>query len=166
MRKLFLTLLLLCTLPAHAGLKEGISALDGGKGKIALKELQPLAQKGNTDAQYAMGRLFYSNVPGISADDKTAAIWFRRAAEQGHAEAQNMLGTLFTSGRGVPQNMIVAYALQALAVENGSTLAGPNLVVKQRTMTVMDLMTARDLADEMAKPGRLSAILDRYSAPR
>ena len=37
-------------------------------------------------------------------DDKKAAEWFRRAAQQGFARAQYNLGVLYTNGDGVPQD--------------------------------------------------------------
>ena len=42
-----------------------------------------------------------------SADD--AAAWYRRAVEQGHAEAQYNLGVLYAKGQGVPQAYVQAH---------------------------------------------------------
>ncbi|MGH7880230.1 MAG: tetratricopeptide repeat protein, partial [Candidatus Binataceae bacterium] len=38
-----------------------------------------------------------------------AAIWYRRAAERGHAGAQLALGLLYNKGEGVPKNFMLAY---------------------------------------------------------
>ena len=35
-----------------------------------------------------------------SQDDKQAAFWFRKAAEQGYAEAQLILGLMYNEGQG------------------------------------------------------------------
>ena len=41
----------------------------------------------------------------MEQDDETAALWYRKAAEQDNAAAQFNLGLLCLNGRGVPQNM-------------------------------------------------------------
>jgi TPR repeat protein len=41
---------------------------------------------------------------GVSKDEKQAAYWYRRAAEQGLAEAQYSLGRLYARGKGVPHD--------------------------------------------------------------
>ena len=40
---------------------------------------------------------------GRIQDYKEAAKWLRKAAEQGHAEAQYLLGSLYEEGEGVPR---------------------------------------------------------------
>jgi uncharacterized protein len=41
---------------------------------------------------------------GLPKDQKQAAYWYRRAAEQGLAEAQYSLGRLYATGKGVPRD--------------------------------------------------------------
>ena len=62
-------------------------------------------------------------VPGgaIPKDFVMAAIWYRKAAEQGLALAQNDLGRLYFNGQGVPQNYSEAYFWLNLGEANGST---------------------------------------------
>jgi TPR repeat protein len=43
-------------------------------------------------AQYNLGRC-YSNGISVEQKDAEAMIWFRKAAEQGHAEAQTQITT-------------------------------------------------------------------------
>ena len=43
--------------------------------------------------------------------------WWRKAAEQGHAEAQNNLGWMYSLGKGVPQDDIEAEKWYSLAQE-------------------------------------------------
>ncbi len=45
-----------------------------------------------------------------------AAKWFRRAADQGHANAQAVLGSLYAVGLGVPKDFVNAYAWVSLAL--------------------------------------------------
>ena len=46
----------------------------------------------------------YDQGQGVPQDDEQAASWFRKAAEQGVAEAQYNLGKMYDEGRGVPQD--------------------------------------------------------------
>jgi TPR repeat protein len=50
------------------------------------------AKKGDADAQYQLGQWHYEGGnEAVEKDDAKAAEWFRRAAEQGHTEAQQAL---------------------------------------------------------------------------
>lgn len=51
----------------------------------------------------------YNNGTGVTQNDTEAAKWFRLAADQGYAKAQNNLGTLFARGQGVPRDYVQAY---------------------------------------------------------
>jgi len=59
--------------------------------------------------------------------DELAAIQFRKAAEQGHAGAQNALGIALINGRGVPQNLKEGVRWTREAAENGLADAQNNL---------------------------------------
>jgi Sel1 repeat-containing protein len=57
------------------------------------------AKRGNSEAQFRLGA-YYHDAVEVALDYQAAAIWFRRAAEQGHAAAQFALGeTRLTSAR-------------------------------------------------------------------
>jgi hypothetical protein len=43
---------------------------------------------------------------GVVQSNVEAALWFRKAADQGHAEAKFSLGNMFHEGRGVAQNIV------------------------------------------------------------
>lgn len=55
--------------------------------------------------------------------EQTAAAWFRRAAEQGHADAQINLATCYQFGVGVAINLLLAYAWLLLAADQKAELA-------------------------------------------
>jgi hypothetical protein len=57
----------------------------------------------------------------IPKDLALAAKWYRVAADQGIAIAQNHLGTLYENGEGVPQDYVEAYFWLSLGEANGST---------------------------------------------
>ncbi|MCH8931814.1 MAG: sel1 repeat family protein, partial [Nitrospinae bacterium] len=46
---------------------------------------------------------------GVPQDYAEAAKWYRKAAEQGDAEAQAMLGLMYLNGEGVPQENVQAH---------------------------------------------------------
>jgi TPR repeat protein len=55
--------------------------------------------------------------------------WFRKAAEQGVAEAQNDLGAMYHQGQGVPQDYAEAMKWFRKAAEQGQADAQSNLGV-------------------------------------
>ena len=62
-------------------------------------------------------------------DDAQAAYWWRKAAEQGNADAQNNLGTAYSDGRGVPQDFSQAAVWWRKAADQGDANAQYNLGV-------------------------------------
>lgn len=99
-------------------LKEGIEAYKGKNFAVALKELQPLADRGNAEAQLFVGAM-YDNGEGVPVDYPQAVLWYRKAAEQGNANAQYNLGMMYSNGLGVEQD-----GVQALKWFNLAALLG------------------------------------------
>jgi hypothetical protein len=162
---------------ARADFQKGVAAYDAGDYATALRELTPLAEQGNADAQTYLGVMYQNGggvpqddktavkwydlvakrpppgtevVPGaigslsptiprrpttpcipptpcVPQDDKTAVKWYRLAAKQGHAGAQNNLGFLYMIGQGVPQNYQTAIKWFRISAEQGFSLAQNNL---------------------------------------
>jgi len=61
----------------------------------------------------------YANGRGVARDDAQAVSWFRKAADQGNADAQYNLGELYAQGRGVAHDEAEAIAWYRKAVEKG-----------------------------------------------
>ncbi len=61
----------------------------------------------------------YENGQGVRQDYAQAVQWYRKAAEQGVAEAQNNLGGMYAEGRGVRQDLALAQELFGKACQNG-----------------------------------------------
>ena len=55
--------------------------------------MRALAEAGDAEAQNNLG-LMYFNGRGVAQDEAEAVAWYRRAAEQGFANAQYNLGAL------------------------------------------------------------------------
>ena len=70
------------------------------------KAMKIKAKKGNAGAQYSLSRMY--GIYGKDVENKEEAKWLRKAAKNGHAEAQYWLGSEYfgacveTGGEGVP----------------------------------------------------------------
>ena len=101
----------LCATP----LEQGIAAYKSGEEAKAIKILQPLAVRGDAQAQYYLG-LSYEYSP-------EATKWFQKAADQGHAKAQYFLYSQYRDGIGVTQDSVLAYKWLQRAAAGGSDSA-------------------------------------------
>src|SRR5262249_33205656 len=102
MRLLKLLLVLLvwaAAVPAVAGpFEDGTDAYRKGDYATALRLWRPLADAGNSDAQFRLGFLYHQG-QGVPQDHAAAAAWYRKAAEQGNKWAQYLLGVLYGIGQ-------------------------------------------------------------------
>ena len=85
---------------------------------------------------------------GVPQDGNEALRWYRRAAEQGYATAQNSLGALYATGQGVPQGFIHAYRWFSLAAAQGDEAARNNRDLASKQMTPAQIAEAQRLARE------------------
>ena len=108
--------------PVTAGLGEGLDALKRNDYATAAKELRPLADRGDAEAQYRVG-LMYEFGKGFPKDATQAVSWLRKAANQGHAAAQVELGVIYMSGEGVAKDDAQAVSWFRKAAELGSATA-------------------------------------------
>ncbi len=69
----------------------------------------------------------YANGEGVEQDYMEATKWYRKAAEQGHAQAQTNLGVVYANGEGVEQDYMEAVKWYRKAAEQGHALAQTNL---------------------------------------
>ena len=123
-----LLLVSLTAAPCYAGLKEGLAAYGKEDYATAVKELTPLAQKGDAKAQTTLGKI-YGLGQGVPKDSRASAEWFLKAAEQGVAEAQSVLGYLYLVGDGAPQSNSKALDWMTKAANQGDVMAQYNLGV-------------------------------------
>ena len=70
-------------------------------------------------AQFCLGRIYDEGL-GVPQDYEQAAIWYRKAAEQGDAPAQWILGFMYQYGNGVSQNYGQAVKWYYKAAEQGN----------------------------------------------
>jgi|GEM_PF-683324 len=126
MRKhLVASLFLLASLPALATMEAALSDFKKGNYGAAIKELNTLGDAGNVPAQIMLGAL-YSKGGAVPRDDKMAAAWFEKAANQGNAEAQYQLGNLYENSQ-LPKDYKAAANWYLKSAQQGSAKAQARL---------------------------------------
>ena len=90
----------------------------------------------------------YDDGKGVPQDDAEAVRWYRKAAEQGDADAQNNLGMHYLEGRGVPQDNVQAYMWLSLAAMRGDKKATQNLNSAAEKISPAQIVKAQRLARE------------------
>jgi uncharacterized protein len=114
--------LLLALLTAISGCSPAQQAPADPAVKQAVEDLKQQAEKGDPVAQWRLGSL-YDSGQGVPRDGKEAEKWYRRAADNGYAEAQNSLGSFYQAERKYSE----AVEWYRKAADQGHTLALNNL---------------------------------------
>ena len=70
------------------------------------------------EEQFETGNKYYYG-KGVPKDYHEALKWYRKAANRGHANAQNSLGLMYQNGRGVPQDYSEAVKWFRKAADQG-----------------------------------------------
>ena len=106
------------------------------------------------------------NGQGVPQDYAEAVNWYRKAADQGNADAQSNLGWMYCTGRGVPQDDAEAVSWYRKAADQGNAAAQSNLGwmyangrACRRTMPRRCAGTARPPSRAMRTPSSTSAVL-------
>ena len=87
--------MLLCArLSAAADLTSAKQAYEKKDYATAFKELTPLAEQGNAEAQFLLGKMYWMG-QGVLKDGDQAVKWLKAAATQGNADAQFFMGSYY-----------------------------------------------------------------------
>ena len=113
-----LLLSLLFVSPSWAGMEDGFIAYSQRDYLTALQEFRPLAEKGDSIAQYRIGFMHYYG-QGVPQDYSKAVQWYEMAAENDNAEAIYSVARMYNAGLGVPQDYLVASEWFKRAAEMG-----------------------------------------------
>jgi hypothetical protein len=141
-----LWLAILAVVPAAAqDYSRGMEAYRQGDYLTALRNWQPLAEKGDAPSQSSLGFL-YNYGHGVERNYREALKWYRKAAEQGFAPAQYHLGFLYTKGLGVTQDYVKAHMWFELGAVGGLSYSDKNRAIVARRMTSEQIAEARELA--------------------
>lgn len=84
---------MLCAPVSAQSVKAGIEAWQRAEYATAVGIWRPLAEAGDADAQFNLGQA-YRLGRGVPLDLGAAQMWFQRAANSGHVDAQTTLGLL------------------------------------------------------------------------
>jgi uncharacterized protein len=74
--------------------------------------------------------------------------WYRLAADQGRADAQDILGTMYAQGQGVPQDYVRAHMWLNLSAAQGDQDAAKNRDNIAQHTTPAQIAEAQKLASE------------------
>ena len=78
-----------------------------------------------------------------------AVEWYRKAAEQGDADAQYSLGLMYANGKGVAQDDVKAYTWLAVAAANGEAQAEVWLAGIRKRLSLADQAFAQQRATQL-----------------
>ncbi len=138
----------LATAPAFsANMQRGTDAYDRGDYENAFTDFQPLAEQGDSSAQFFLG-LMYKNGWGVPQDYKKAIKYYTLSAEQGDIWAQSNLGVMNYVGEGVAKNAVRAHMWINISALNGNEhgiVARDNIAKK---MTDEQILEAQKMALE------------------
>ncbi len=109
------------------------------------------ALRGRPRDQYALGLLRQSGRGFLARDAGKAAAWFRKAADQGDADAQLALARACLRGEGVLRNPVEAQRLALASATAGNTEA---------MLMAGDLLKAQDPARSQALYDRARTVLE------
>ena len=134
----------------------------------ALKWLHKAADQGNVKAFGEIAEIYEYGF-GVPQDYKEAVKWYRLAAEKDDFMVLNILSRMYKNGTGVPVSRVMAYALKNLSVirtpSKYSILADETKKGCEKlleSMTKREVVEAKALAHEIAKPHNLLKVLDEY----
>ena len=83
---LLMSFLTSCGSLSHLNLNEGIHSFEVQDYRQAFIRLRPEAEKGQLDAQYAIGYMYYYG-QGVVEDRQKACFWINKAANAGQPDA-------------------------------------------------------------------------------
>jgi len=108
--------------PVLAGMKEAKAAYEAKNYKTAFKEYLPLAEAGNAEAQYRIGRMYRFGLGRNQNYDK-AMFWFKKAVKSGYRPMMITLGYMIGRGQGVKASKEAEICFYRLEAERGNKMA-------------------------------------------
>ena len=103
-------------------------------------------------AQNNLGVMYWVG-ESVTQDYGEAVKWYRKAVEQGYADAQNNLGLMCFEGRGVLQDTIAAHMWFNIAAANGNTNAEENRDIVAGELSSSDILKAQKRAKRCMSSG-------------
>jgi uncharacterized protein len=116
------------------------------------QSLQKAAEIGDTDAQAALGWMYFKG-EGAPQDHARALKLLREAADQGNAKAQAALGVMYLKGQGAPRDFAQArmwFNLSAFRAEDART--------RELASKFRDLFVAKMTPDQIAEARQMASV--------
>lgn len=152
-----LTLLPLLAIAGFAAdFAAGLHAYQKGDYSAAAQQWLPLAEKGDSRAQFNVG-LLYVDGQGVTQDYGQAAKWFERAAEQGYGKAQLNLGAMYGVGKGVKRDYVQAYKWLNVCAAGGDSKCASQRDLVAKKLKPKQLAKAQELSSDFTphqEPGK------------
>ncbi len=114
-----------------ADLKKGLNAHFDQDYATAWQELEPLADKGNPQAQLKIAEMLHLG-HGTPQDVVRAYKYYNLAAEQGSGAAMQELATIYEHGFMIPKNPIREMMWLFVTAEMGSTVSARLIEIKRK----------------------------------
>lgn len=112
------TFALLCNV-VYGGVPEALDEFNKKHYEVAAKELKPLAEGGDSRAQYALACIISTRkIPSLKNMDDY--VWYKKSADLGYVKAQDEIGRRYFLGEGVLANRKEAHAWFLKAAEQGN----------------------------------------------
>ena len=89
-------------------LQRARQAFQQGNYAQVMQLLQPWAERGDAQAQYGLGLMYYEGRGVAQQSYANAREWWEKAAVQGYAKAQYNLGSMYEDGKGVAKDLFKA----------------------------------------------------------
>ena len=107
--------------PAMASTTKPTPAPDTGKTNDELSNaaLRTKAEQGDADAMYELGYRYFEGKNGLAKDMTAAVVWWRKAADKGHRDAQYHAAYAYGFGEGVAQDEEESMKWMRKAAEQG-----------------------------------------------
>jgi TPR repeat protein len=105
------------SLAVAATYEDGLDAYYKGNYELAKKLWEPLAAADDARAQAGLAKLYYSGLGVLHKDYAGALYWGEKAARNGEARAQYVLGTMYREGEGVKKDLPRAVGLLQKAAD-------------------------------------------------
>ena len=96
----------------------------------------------------------YDNGEGIPQDYAQALTWYRKAADQGNADAQNNLGVMYEDGHGVSQDYVQAHMWYNLAASHYNADEKDN---RDKAIANRDRVATEMTPEQIAKAQKLAS---------
>jgi TPR repeat protein len=131
--------------------------------KEDIATLRPKAEAGDAAAQTEMGDRYFMGRFGVDKDRAEGVRWYRLAAEQGYAEAQNALGAVYAQGLGVERNTAEAVKWLRKAAAQGNPYSKNRLLGMGYSLEE-DASTAPQSDAQIVRRGLFGAVMSMEAA--